>query len=224
VISVIIPTLNEAEALTETVRRARAVPEISEILVVDGGSRDKTAELAAQLGCRVLNSPPGRGGQMQRGAAQAKGDVVLLLHADTWLPANAGQAILACLRDPAVIGGGFWKRFRDGSVMMLGSRFRCALRFYLGRRFLGDQAIFIRREALEAIGGVPDLPLMEEFALCQRLRKSGRLALADATVLTSARRFRKYGVLRTYWRMWWVTMRYRFGTAPHKLIRLYERE
>jgi len=77
---------------------------------------------------------------------------------------------------------------------------------------------------LEAIGGVPDLPLMEEFVLCQRLRKLGRLALANATVLTSARRFRKYGVLRTYWRMWWVTLRYRFGTAPHELARLYEKD
>ena len=84
--------------------------------------------------------------------------------------------------------------------------------------------MFVRRDVLENAGGVPDLPLMEDFELCRRLRKIGRLVLADATVSTSARRFAKLGVLRTYWRMWWVTTRYRLGAAPQDLRRLYERE
>jgi len=84
--------------------------------------------------------------------------------------------------------------------------------------------MFIRRKTLEQIGGVPDLPLMEDFELCRRLRKVGRLALAEATLITSARRFERLGVLRTYWRMWWVTTLYRFGASPHRLRRLYERE
>src|SRR5439155_17264941 len=112
-ISVVIPTLDEARELPETIRRVQANSEVREIIVVDGGSKDGTVAVAAQLGCRVLISPPGRGGQMRLGAAQAGGDVVLLLHADTWLPANGGRAILDCLGDESVVAGGFWKVFRD---------------------------------------------------------------------------------------------------------------
>ena len=223
-VSVIIPTLNEGPSLRETIQRIREIPEICEIIVVDGGSQDDTRLIAAQLGCRVLTSPPGRGGQMRLGAAQSTGDVILLLHADTWPPAHAGKAIINCLRDNHVAGGGFWKRFRDASPLLLGSRFKCAIRLCCGGRVLGDQAMFIRREVLEAIGGVPDMPLMEEFELCRRLRMAGRLALADATVTTSARRFAKHGVLRTYLRMWRVTWQYRLGTPPQDLRRIYEKD
>jgi GT2 family glycosyltransferase len=201
-ISVVIPTLNEAESLTETVHRARANPEVSEIIVVDGGSRDDT---------------------MRIGAVQARGDVVLLLHADTWLPPEAGRAALKCLSDPAVVAGGFWKTFRDGSWLMLGSRFRCGLRLWLGGRVLGDQGMFVRRDALDKIGGIPDMPLMEDVELCRRVRKAGRLVLAEATVTTSARRFAKLGVIRTYLRMWMVMIRYRLGASPEKLRSLYEK-
>ncbi|MDB6018283.1 MAG: hypothetical protein JWR19_2772 [Pedosphaera sp.] len=221
-VSVVIPTFNEADGLAETIRRVRAVPEVCEIIVVDGGSNDQTRELANRLDCRVLVSAPGRGGQMRLGAAQARGDAVLLLHADTWIPANAGRAILDSLRDVRVVGGGFWKIFRDGSPLLLGARAKCAIRLYLGRRILGDQGFFIRREVLEEIGGVPDVPLMEEFKLSAQLRKRGRLALADATVATSARRFRKRGVIRTWLLMWEVTWRYRLGASPEELRDLYE--
>jgi rSAM/selenodomain-associated transferase 2 len=222
-ISVVIPTLNEETSLSETVRHARTNPEVCEIIVVDGGSQDDTRTVAERLGCRVLESPPGRGRQMRLGASGARGDLVLLLHADTWLPPEAGRAALNCLRDPSVVAGGFWKSFRDGSWLMRGSRFRCGLRMWLGRRALGDQGIFVRRDVLERIGGVPDMPLMEELELCRRLRSVGRLALANATVTTSARRFRQRGVLRTYWRMWSVTIRYWLGASPEDLRKLYEK-
>jgi len=223
-ISVVIPTLNEAEALPETIRRARSVPEVSEIIVVDGGSSDQTRAIAAQLGCRVFTSPPGRGTQMRLGAVEAAGDVVILLHADTWLPPDAGRALHISLKDSRVAGGGFWKVFREPHWLMRGSRLRCGLRFYLFRRFMGDQAMFVRRAALEKIGGVPDVPLMEEFELCRLLRKNEKLSLADAVVQTSARRFQERGVLRTYWRMFCVTTRYFFGASPHKLQKLYEKK
>ncbi len=222
-ISVVIPTLNEAESLPETVRRARANPEVCEIIVVDGGSWDDTKRVAEGLGCHVLQSSPSRGGQMRFGAARARGDVVLLLHADTWLPPEAGRAAMECLRDPSVAGGGYWKTFRHPSWLMLGSRLRCGLRLWFGRRIMGDQAMFVRRDVLERIGGVPDMPLMEELELCRRLRKAGRLVLAHATVTTSARRFEKLGVVRTYLRMWWVMVRYRMGASPEVLSRLYEK-
>jgi rSAM/selenodomain-associated transferase 2 len=223
-ISIVIPALNEADSIGETVRRAKALPEIREIILVDGGSRDQTREVAMKLGCRVLTCVPGRGGQMRLGAAQAAGDVLMMLHADTWLPPHAGAAALNCFRDARVVGGGYWKMFRKGSPLLWGSRFKCAVRLYLGQRIAGDQALFVRREDLEVVGGVPDMPLMEEFELCRRLRQRGRLALADATLVTSPRRFAKLGVLRTYLRMWWVTTQYRLGTSPEELRRIYERE
>lgn len=161
---------------------------------------------------------------MRLGAAQAVGDVVLLLHADTTIPPEAGQAALNCLRDASVVAGGFWKVFRKTTFLLLGSRWKCAVRLMLGRRIAGDQALFIRREILEQIGGVPNMPLMEEFELCRKLRQTGRLALADATIVTSARRFQKLGVLRTYVRMWWVTELYRLGKSPAELRKIYERE
>ena len=222
-ISVVIPTLNEEESLAETVQHARAVPEVLEIIVVDGGSTDRTRAIAEQHGCRVLAGPLSRGGQMRLGAMAAVGDIVLLLHADTWLPPEAGQAAINCLRDPLVAGGGFWKVFRQTPWLMLGSRWRCALRLLIGRRIVGDQAMFTRRSTLQKIGGVPDMPLMEEFELCRRWRKVGRLALADATVSTSARRFQKQGIVRTYLRMWKISTLYRLGTPPEELLRRYDK-
>ena len=222
-ITAVVPVLNEAGNLPRTIAHLKQVPELSEIIVVDGGSVDETVEIANQLGCRTLVAQKGRGHQLRAGAAHAKGDVVLLLHADSWLPPWAGRAILDCLRDPLVVAGGFWKRFHNSPMLLLGSRFKCAIRLLFGRRIAGDQAMFIRRSVLQELGGVPDMPLMEEFELCRRLRKAGRITLADATIVTSARRFEELGVVRTYIRMWVVTWLYRFGRPPHELVRVYNR-
>lgn len=223
-ISAVIPTLNEAEALPQTLEHLRRIPQVCEIIVSDGGSRDATCRIAREAGCRVVSGARGRGGQLRHGASLACGDVVVLIHADTWLPPEAGQGIIDCLRDRTVVGGGFWKQFRNPSPLMLGSRARCAVRLQLAGRVLGDQAVFVRRSALQRIGGVPALPLMEEFELCRRLRKVGRLALAPVTVTTSARRFAKLGVWRTYARVWRVTIQYYLGASPETLRRIYERD
>lgn len=223
-ISIVIPTLNEAAELPETLRRVRAIPQVREIIVVDGGSSDETRDVAAGFGCAVFTAPAGRGGQLRLGASRAQGEIVLLLHADTWLPPEAGRAVLECCRRPDVVGGGFWKDFRDPIWLMRGARARCGLLLRLGGRILGDQAMFIRREVLERIGGVPDVPLMEDVELCRRLRPLGRLVLANATVLTSTRRFRKLGVFRTYWRMCAVELRHRLGASPEELRRHYDKE
>ncbi|MGI8964980.1 MAG: TIGR04283 family arsenosugar biosynthesis glycosyltransferase, partial [Limisphaerales bacterium] len=215
---------NEEKNLPETVRHLRAIPEISEIIVVDGGSSDKTCEMAAQLNCRVLTAASSRGAQMRLGAAAASGDAILLVHADTWLPPGAGRALQNCLRDKTVVAGGFWKVFRQPTFLLRGSKTKCFFRWFVGGRLAGDQAIFVRRDALEKIGGVPALPLMEEFELCKRLRKIGRLALAEATVETSARRFFENGVLRTYLRMWRVTIKYFLGSSTEDLRELYEKK
>ena len=223
-ISVVIPTLNEAAELPETLRRLRAVSEVKEIIIADGGSRDDTVKLAEAAGCVVVNCAPGRGRQSRAGAERATGEVVLFLHADTWVPPEAGRALLACLARPGVVAGGFYKVFRyPPSWLVRGSRFKCWWRLLVARRVMADQGIFLRREMLSRIGGVPDVPLMEEFELCKRLRPLGRIALADATVVTSARKFCKLGALRTYALMWWVTAGYYRGVPLEELRRRYER-
>ena len=222
-LSVVIPTLNEAVELPESLRRLRLVPEVREIVVADGGSRDKTTKLAAEAGCLVVSSEPGRGRQLRAGAAQATGEVLLFLHADTWVPSNAGEALLDCLSRPGVVAGGFYKAFRDPpNWLVRGSRFKCWWRLRVAQRVMADQGFFLRRETLDRIGGVPDVPLMEEFELCKRLRPMGRIALADATVVTSARKFAKLGVLRTYLLMWRVTLSYYRGVPLEELARLYQ--
>lgn len=219
-----IPTLNEAAELPETLRRLRAVPEVREIIVADGGSHDATVELARAAACRVVNCLPGRGRQLRAGVEATTGEVLLFLHADTWLPPAAGRAALDCLTRPGVVAGGYYKVFRDPpSWLVRGSRFKCWWRWLVAQRVMADQGIFLRRMMLEKIGGVPDVPLMEEFELCRCLRPLGRIALADATVLTSARKFARLGVLRTYALMWRVTLGYHRGVPLEELRRWYQR-
>ncbi|MES2709396.1 MAG: TIGR04283 family arsenosugar biosynthesis glycosyltransferase [Verrucomicrobiota bacterium] len=220
-VSAIVPVLNEVLNLGPTLLRLRAIPEIQQIIVADGGSTDGTRALAESLGCGVMETPRGRGRQMRAGAERATGDVVLLCHADTWLPPEAGREMLACLADESVAAGGFWKEFRDPALLMRGQKLKAWLRLRLGRRIMGDQAMFLRRETLERIGGVPDVPLMEEFILCRELAKLGRLKLAGATVTTSGRRFQQHGALRTYALMWSVMLRYHLGATPEELARRY---
>ena len=223
-ISVVIPTMNEAVELPETLRRLRDVPEIGEVIIADGGSRDETVDLARAVACRVVDCLPGRGRQLRAGAAAATGEVLLFLHADTWLPREAGRAALDCLGRPGVVAGGYYKVFRDPpSWLVRGSRAKCWWRLLVAQRIMADQGIFLRRATLEQIGGVPDVPLMEEFELCKRLRPLGRIALAGATVQTSARKFARLGVLRTYALMWRVTLGYYLGVPLEELQRWYQR-
>jgi len=229
-LSVVIPTLNEAAELPATLTRVRTVPEVAEIIVSDGGSQDATEALACAAGARWVSEVRGRGAQLRAGAQLAQGDVVLLLHADTWLPPEAGQSIHELLSsrtkpgetEGPVVGGGFHKVFRDGPWLLRSTaRRRSAAYFHLTGRLFGDQAIFIRRNVLEAVGGVPPLPLMEEFALCRALRKHGRLALSPATVSTSARTFARRGVLRTWRLMWRLQRAWSRGVPEGELARIY---
>lgn len=231
-LSVVIPTLNEATELSATLDHARAVPEVVEIIVSDGGSSDSTEAVARTAGVRWVTGARGRGAQLRVGAALAGGEVVVLLHADTWLPASAGRAIQTLLPRPCgpagtddqVVGGGFRKIFRDGPWLLRSTaRWRSVAYFHLTGRLFGDQAIFLDRGVLESMGGVPALPLMEEFALCRGLRKYGRLALAAETVSTSARSFTRRGVVRTWWMMWQLQRAWSHGIPETELARRYRR-
>ncbi len=232
-LSVVIPALNEQQELPETLRRAQAVPEVTEIIVSDGGSTDETIAIARAVGAQVVTGRSGRGAQLRLGAEYATGEVVILLHADTWLPRDAGKAILEVLGfnrttsggregNRNIVGGGFRKTFRDAPWWLHSTAsWRSMAYFRLTGRLLGDQAIFVRRTDLTALGGVPPLPLMEEFALCHQLRKRGRLVLAPTHVSTSARRFRERGVLRTWWLMLHLQVAWACGRTPEELARTY---
>lgn len=222
-ISVIIPARNEAQEISQTIQRLKNSSLVNEILVIDGMSDDSTAEIARSLGCTVYTSKPSRGAQMRLGSLNAHSDILFFCHADTWVEPGFDLAILRCLQDRQVVWGGMWKQFRNPHWIMRGSRFRCWLRWIFSRRVLGDQGIFIRRSALIAIGGFPDVPLMEEFELARRLRPIGSMALANTHVFTSTRKFRKLGILRTYWRMALVTFLYFCGTSHARLNDIYRK-
>jgi rSAM/selenodomain-associated transferase 2 len=226
--SVVIPTLNEATALPATLESvARAsVGHPVEVVVVDGGSTDSTRELAAGfvgVPVRVLTGAAGRGGQLAAGIAASSGEVVILLHADTWVPQDVFSAISARLSSaPDVVGGGFRKDFREGpSLLRFGAVMRSGLHFRLTGCLFGDQAMFVRRDALVRCGGMPTWALMEDLELSRRLRRVGRLVLLPQVVRTSGRRFGQQGTLRTWWRMARVQWMYLRGRPVEDMVAAY---
>jgi len=217
-LSVVVPALNEAEHIENAIRGAFDAPLHSagpaaqsarpvdvEVIVVDGGSSDATAALASAAGARVIPCERGRARQLRAGVRASTGDAVLLLHADTQLPRGWASAVSRTLSDELVVGGAFRLRFDERSAVFRFIEFGAWLRVRLFRLPYGDQALFVRRRALEAIGGIPDVPLMEDLDLVQRIKREGRLALLAAPAVTSARRYRAGGPLRTMLRNWLAT-------------------
>lgn len=226
--SVVIPTLNEAGALPGTLAAlaeargmAAAAGHAVEVLVSDGGSVDGTQAIAGASGCRLIVGTQGRGAQVRAGIAASTGETVVVLHADTWLPADAFPAMAAVLRG-TVVGGGFRKEFRDGPwLLRTGARFRSWLFSRVSGRILGDQAFFVRRTVLAAVGGFPDWPLLEDMEASGRVASEGRLVVLESVVRTSGRRFEATGTLRLWVRMARVLWGYRRGVPPAELARLY---
>jgi rSAM/selenodomain-associated transferase 2 len=219
-LSVIVPTLDEEAALPAALAAARQ-PGVVELIVVDGGSRDRTCEIARALADRTLSSARGRAHQMNEGAAAARGDVLLFLHADTRLPPGYAAAVAAALAAPRVVGGRFDVRL-DAAGLAYGLIGRMiSLRSRLTRVATGDQAIFVRRAVFERLGGFPAVPLMEDIALSRGLKRAGALACLRETVVTSARRWERDGVVRTVLLMWLLRAGYYAGIAPARLARMY---
>jgi rSAM/selenodomain-associated transferase 2 len=217
-ISVVIPALDEGERLPAAIRSVRAD---AEVIVVDGGSADATRAVAAAEGARLLESPPGRGQQLDTGARAAAGEWLVFLHADTRLEAGWSDALAAL---PADVAGGAFRLAIDSPA----AGFRLVERAVRARvRLLalpyGDQAIFARREVYERVGGFPHLPLMEDVAFVARLRAAGRLAFPPVRAFTSARRWEAHGILGATLRNWWLLALYAVGQPPERLARLYGR-
>lgn len=218
--SIIIPALNEALLIENCLTALQSLRNIAELIVVDGGSTDNTCELARPLADRVISADKGRARQMNAGAEQASGEVLIFLHADTLLPAGALPRIQEHLHN-----GSVWGRFdvrltgRHPMYKVIG--FMMNWRSRLSGIATGDQAIFVTRDLFERVGGYPDLALMEDITLSAALKKIARPACLFDKVSTSPRRWQKFGIAKTILLMWSLRFRYCFEKDTHKLARLY---
>lgn len=217
-LSIVIPALDEAASIGGVVAGARA--QADEVIVVDGGSADGTADRAAAAGAEVIGAPRGRASQMNAGADRASGDVLLFLHADVRLPPGAGDAVRA-----AVAAGARWGRFDvrldspRPALALVGAMMN--LRSRLTSIATGDQAIFVDRALWQALDGFAPIPLMEDVEFCTRARRVARCACLRARVTVSARRWERRGVARTVVEMWAWRAAYALGVSPQRLHRLY---
>jgi rSAM/selenodomain-associated transferase 2 len=219
-VSVIVPVLNEDSTVGFTLKALLGLAP-DEIIVVDGGSEDKTREVCARLGVEVLHSARGRARQMNLGARHATGDVLLFLHADTRLPYSAFADIAEALDDPRCVGGRFDIELEGSQPMLRVIGRMISYRSRLSKVGTGDQAIFVRREVFERLGGYPEIPLMEDIAFCRALKRVGKIACLRSRVISSARRWERDGVWRTILRMWILKLLYLMGVPPARLKRYY---
>ncbi|MEX2366111.1 MAG: TIGR04283 family arsenosugar biosynthesis glycosyltransferase, partial [Pseudohongiellaceae bacterium] len=218
-LSIIVPVLNEAASIESTLV---SLPIEAECIVVDGGSQDETVAIARQCGASVLSGARGRARQMNLGAAQAHGDVLVFLHGDTRLPGNFIGEIQAFWQS-----GRAWGRF---DIRLSGSRwaFR-VIEFMMNWRSrltgicTGDQVLFFRRGEFDAMGGFADIPLMEDIELSRRCKRLSRPWCSSVKVMSSSRRWEAQGICRTVLWMWWYRLSYFFGVSPEALARHYYR-
>jgi rSAM/selenodomain-associated transferase 2 len=222
-VSVLIPTCNEAERIEATVKRCLQDSGI-EVFVIDGGSSDDTVNLARRAGARVFQTKRRRACQMDYGAAQASGDILIFLHADTLLPLDFADHVVATLNRPGVIGGAFRLHIRADSLSLrlieIGVNWRSR---FLGLPY-GDQAIFMKAETFHNLGGYGDLEIMEDFDLVRRLKRLGRINLAQAHVSTSARRWEELGPWRATLINQIAVTAYYLGVAPARIAKFYYRD
>jgi len=221
-LSIIMPVLDEGDGITGALDALGDLRTLGvEVIVVDGGSRDATVQRARMRADRVLTAPRGRASQMNAGAAVAAGSVLLFLHADTRLPQEAERLVL----DGLARSGHDWGRFdvtitgRHPMLKLVATMMN--LRSRISGIATGDQAIFVKRDAFRAVGGFPDIALMEDIALTRALKRTSRpLCIRDRAV-TSGRRWETNGVFRTILLMWRLRLAYFFGADPAALARQY---
>ena len=217
-ISIIIPTLNEAENLPALKPLTNLV---EEIIVVDGGSSDASVQIAKGLGFTVLASDKGRGVQLNLGAEKASSTLLLFLHADTLLPSGFPDLVKDCLADPKTILGSFSLQLDNKNILL---HIICACA-NLRSRYLslpyGDQAFFLRKHDFHALGGFPEIPIMEDYVFVKQAKKQGKVRTLPQTVTTSARRWQALGPTLTTVINQLMILGYRLGVSPEKLASFY---
>lgn len=231
-ISVIIPTLNEESTLARTLEHTFQRG-FDEIIVVDGGSTDRTRELVLRFSlsqhrpaitaCPVLatTAPCGRAVQMNAGAELSRNDILLFLHADTLLPDEARDAIVTAMAESTCAGGRFEVQFDENTTLSSVISTMMNVRSKISGIATGDQAIFVRRETFEAMGGYTAVPLMEDIDFTRRLKRQGRVVTLRHQVTTSYRRWESRGPIRTIVLMWTLRLLYWCGVSAEKLSRFY---
>ncbi len=219
----VIPALDEAGQIAGAIQSVQLPDEDVQILVVDGGSRDETAARARAAGAVVIRSEPGRARQLQVGWRASSGDVVLFLHADTRLEPGWASALRDAMSRPSVVGGAFRLRFDRRTPALRLIEFGAWLRVKLASLPYGDQAIFVRRQVLEAIGGVPEVALMEDLDLVREMKAHGRVLEVPLSATTSARRYVEGGPLRTMGRHWLALAAWRLGVDRERVAHWYRR-
>lgn len=217
-VSVIVPALDEAGYIEATLESLKGA---AEVIVVDGGSVDGTPEIARAKGAQVLLTPPGRGIQMNAGAAQASGDILLFLHADTAAPPNFALQIREVMDKTGTVGGVFRLAIGLDSVAIRWIERTVELRTRLLGLPYGDQGLFVYASTFRAVGGFPETPIMEDVVLVRRLLRHGRIGLAPGTVLTSGRRWKRLGLLRTSFINVTALAMHFLGVSPEVIARWY---
>ncbi len=222
-ISFIIPTLNEETIVGATLQALQSPRERGhEVIIADGGSEDRTLVACAGLVNHVVPGEPGRARQMNAGAAVAHGDVLLFLHADTQLPADADLRVLAVLASSGCLWGRFDIRLAGKNPVYRLIEFMINLRSRVSGIATGDQAIFVRRTIFQTLGGYPDIPLMEDIEICRTLKRFARPYCLRVRAVTSCRRWEQRGILRTMILMWWLRLAYALGVSAGWLARYYD--
>ena len=219
-ISIIIPTLNEENNLDNLLSSLQAYQSV-EIIVADGGSTDQTVDIARNHTVQVVTSPAGRGLQQNKGAKTASGNILVFLHCDTVLPDNFPDLVDTVLNQTGTAAGAFRLRINaDGSgyrYIEWGVNVRTR---FLGLPY-GDQVLFVNKNIFEQAGGFPNLPILEDLVLVRRLKRLGRIRISKASVITSARRWKRLGVIKTTLINQVILAGYLFGIKPETLARLY---
>ena len=221
-LSIIIPVVNEAGHLADRLQALQALRDLCQLLLVDGESNDDSAKIAKPLVDQVLFSPRGRARQMNLGASQTHAEILLFLHADTHLPKDAINQIIE-----AAAQGYHWGRFdvnfdSPQAIFKL-IAFMMNWRSRLTGIATGDQALFMTRQAFNAVNGFPDIALMEDITICSSLKKLGKPCCLRSKVVTSARRWQEQGIIKTILLMWWLRLRYFLGANPSDLLLHYYR-
>lgn len=225
--TIVIPVLNEEEALRRTLDRLKQFPEI-EMIVVDGGSTDETVPLLQSWSDRhsdqtriVLYGERGRARQMNAGAKRATGEILLFLHADSLLPAGAIDAVAGAVRSPAVAGGAFRLKIDSNRFFLRVVGKLANLRSRLFTLPYGDQGFFVRRDLFERLGGYAEMPLMEDVDFIRRLKREGEVVLLAEEITTSPRRWLREGIYYTTLRNLVLVALYFGGVSPRRLARWY---
>lgn len=219
-ISVVVPALNEEAVLPATLASLQRQPP-HEIILADGGSSDATRELASAVGARVVISPKGRAIQMNAGAVAATGDVLLFLHADCALEDGALSDAHRMLRRGNAAGGCFRMAIPHANPLYRCIAWCATARVKLFGIAYGDQGIFVRRDIFVKLGGFPNLRFMEDVWFSLRLRKTGRIVVADKRIFVSARRWERSGIIRQTLRNWTLTALAAAGVHPDRLAQYY---